>query len=223
MTSAEHEPGPTNTHPEADSEQPTETQRRPAVATIAVGTVMIAADQVREGVRTVRFKTFTAAIGLLDRTRDRAEQAQARVRAAVGEAERRGRDTIDGRRQDASDLMDTTVSGAVGWAQVNVMPQLIDDLVPHLISDVVPRLIDGALPEIKARVIPALIDDLTNDPRVRELILAQSRGVLGQVTEQIRTGTTRADDRVEVAAHRVFGRNDKGNNIGKGAHDTRGA
>jgi hypothetical protein len=101
--------------------------------------------------------------------------------------------------------------------QINVMPQVIDGLVPHLISDVMPRLIDGALPEIKARVIPVLIDDLANDPQVRELILAQSRGVLGQVTEQVRAGTTRADDRFEAAAHRAFGRADKGNNAAKGA------
>ena len=127
------------------------------------------------------------------------------------------------RKNVATSIIDGTVGGAVGWAQVNVVPQIVDDLVPHLISDVVPRLIDGALPEIKARVIPALIDDLTNDPRVRELILAQSRGVLGQVTEQLRTGTARADDRFEATAHRVFGRNDKSPGTGKGVNEARGA
>ncbi len=210
----------------ADETSPVE-QSRPGVTTVAIGTAMMAADQVRDGVRAVGGRSVSAASGFLRSARERAEAAQASLRSAIDQAERRGRKTLDSRRQDASAMVDTRVDGAVsgvlGWAQVNVMPKLVDDLVPHLISDVMPRLIDGAMPEIKNRVIPVLIDDLTNDPRVRELILAQSRGVLGQVTEQIRTGTTQADDRFEIAAHRVFRRSDKGNNSARATHETRGA
>ncbi len=195
----------------------------PHVIMVVVGTSMIAVDQVREGVRSVGSRAASVAIDFLKKTRDRTDQTRTRVRAAVGEADRRGRESVAGRRADASGLVDTTVSGTVDWVQVNVMPQLIDGLVPYLVSDVVPRIIDGAMPEITARVIPALIEDMTNDPRIRELILAQSRGVLGQVTEQVRTGTARADDRFEAAAHRVFGRNDKGNNASKGVHENRSA
>lgn len=206
-------------------------QARPRVTTVAIGTAMMAADQVRGGVRAVGGRSISAAIGFLDAARERADRTRAKLSAAVDHAERRGRETLDGRRHDASALVDTTVDGALtgvlGWTQTNVMPKLVDGLVPHIISDVMPRLIDGAMPEIKNRVIPVLIDDLTNDPRVRELILAQSRGVLGQVTEQIRTGTTQADDRFEIAAHRVFRRSDKGanagGNTGRAAHETRGA
>jgi hypothetical protein len=221
MTSPEQDPGP--------DEDLGATSPSPTVVTVFVGTGMIAIDQVRGGVRSVGSRASSAAIGFLKRTRDRTDQTRASLRAAVGEADRRGRAGIQGRRTDASALVDGTVSGTLDWVQVNVMPQLVDDLVPHLISDVVPRLIDGALPEITARVIPALIEDMTNDPRIRELILAQSRGVLGQVTEQVRTGTARADDRFEAAAHRVFGRTDKvgrvdkENNAGKGVHENRSA
>ena len=214
MTSAEHE---------TDPAEPT----RPSVTTVAIGTAMMAADQVRGGVRSVGGRSISAAVGFLDAARQRADATGAKLRAAIDQAERRGRETLDGRRHDANALVDTTVDGALtgvlDWTQVNVMPKLVDGLVPHLISDVMPRLIDGAMPEIKNRVIPVLIDDLTNDPRVRELILAQSRGVLGQVTEQIRTGTTQADDRFEVAAHRVFRRSDKGANSGGAAREARGA
>ena len=208
---------------EADGEEPTTTPPRVRLANVAVGTAMIATDQVRDGVRSARVKAVSVATEFVGKARGRTDQTAAKVRTAVGEADQRGRDSIETRRRGVTGLMDSAVGGMVGWAQVNVMPRLVDGLVPHLISDVVPRLIDGALPEIQARVVPVLIDDLTSDPRVRELILAQSRGVLGQVTEQVRTGATRADDRLEVAARRMFGRADKESNAGKSAHDSRGA
>ncbi len=219
MTSPEQVPG--------TPDELIEAPESPTVVTVVIGTTMIAMDQVRGGVRSAGSRASSAAIGFLKRTRDRSDQTRARVRAAVGEADRRGRQSIEGRRSDASSLVDTTitttVNATVDWANVKVLPQVVDGLVPYLISDVVPKLIDGALPDIKARVIPALIEDMTNDPQVRELILAQSRGVLGQVTEQVRTGTTRADDRFESAAHRMFGRADKGNNAGKSVHENRSA
>jgi hypothetical protein len=102
-----------------------------------------------------------------------------------------------------------------------VLPKFIDDLVPHLISDVMPKLIDGALPDIRDRVVPVIIDDLTTDSRVQELILNQSRGVLGQLADQLRTNTVRADERLEAAARRVVARNDKGT-VAKGLNDIRG-
>jgi hypothetical protein len=185
------------------------------VVTVVVGTTMIAVDQVRDGVRLIGSRASSMATGFLKKAKDRSGETRDGLRAAVAQAERRGRAGIDGRRSDASSLVDSTVAGALGWVQVNVMPQLVDGLVPYLISDVMPRVIDGALPEINARVIPAVIDDLTNDPRVRELIVAQGRGVLGQVTEQMRTGSTRADDRVEAAVHRVFGQTDKATTPGR--------
>jgi hypothetical protein len=208
MTSSHQDPGP--------EEDPSRISSSPTVVTVIVGSAMIAVDQMRGGMRSAGAKASSMGMGFVKKVKDRNDETRAGVRAAVTEADRRGRTGIHERRSGASGLVDSTVSAALGWAQVNVVPQLVDGLVPHLISDVVPRVIDGALPEIRARVVPAVIDDLTNDPRVRELILAQSRGVLGQVTEQVRTGTARADDRAEAAAHRVFGQTDKDGNVGKG-------
>jgi hypothetical protein len=54
-------------------------------------------------------------------------------------------------------------------------------------------------------VLPVVIDDLTSDPRVRNLVVEQSRGVLGDAAAQVRTGTAEADDRVEAAVRRIFG------------------
>jgi hypothetical protein len=192
------------------------------VTQVAVGTAVIASEQVRGGVRAVGEKTVDFVVGLLGKTRDqtgrRAEQAKNTLRSAIDAADRRGRQTIKG-RPGAASLVDNSVNsavtsavnGAVAWAQVNVVPQLVA----------------GALPEIKARVIPALINDLTNDPRMRELMLAQGNGAQsnggpGQATDQLRTGAGRADDRFESTAHRVFGRNEKSGVAAKGPVSMKG-
>jgi hypothetical protein len=180
------------------------------IAQVAVGSVMMAGDQVKGGVRTAGGRTAAVVLGLLAKTKDQTDRARDRLAEVMDDAERRGRDTLAARRTGvtatAAMIVTSTVDDALAWAQVKVVPQVIDDLVPHLISDVVPRLIDGALPEIRDRVVPVIIADLTTDARVQELIVEQSRGVLGQIAEQLRTNTGRADDRLEATAHRVVGR-----------------
>lgn len=190
------------------------------IAQLAVGTAVIAGEQMRGGMRSVGGRTAAAMIGLLSKAVTQTEQARDKLFEVMDDAERRGRETLAARRQGATLLVNTTVEDAMSWAQVKVVPQFVDDLVPHLISDVMPRLIDGALPEIRDRVVPMIIEDLTTDARVQELVLAQSRGVIGQLAEQLRTNSVRADDRLEAAAHRVVGR-DK-NATTKGLNEIRG-
>ncbi len=204
--------------PDHDVAGPRSTQVK--LAQLAVGTVVIAGEQVRGGVRSVGGRTASAMFGLLARAVIQTEQARDKLFEAMDDAERRGRDTLAARRQGAASLVNTTVGDAMSWAQVKVVPQFIDDLVPHLISDVMPRLIDGALPEIRDRVVPVIIEDLTTDSRVEELVMAQSRGVIGQLAEQLRTNSVRADDRLEAAAHRVVGRDKSA--TAKGLNEIRG-
>jgi len=204
--------------PDYASSGPRSTQVK--LAQLAVGTAVIAGEQVRGGVRSVSGRTASAMFGLLARAVIQTEQARDKLFEVMDDAERRGRETLAARRQGAASLVNTTVGDAMSWAQVKVVPQFIDDLVPHLISDVMPRLIDGALPEIRDRVVPVIIEDLTTDSRVEELVMAQSRGVIGQLAEQLRTNSVRADDRLEAAAHRVVGR-DK-NATAKGLNEIRG-
>ncbi len=190
------------------------------LAQLAVGTAVIAGEQVRGGMRSVSGRTASAMFGLLAKAVVQTEQARDKLFEAMDDAERRGRETLAARRQGAASLVNTTVGDAMSWAQVKVVPQFIDDLVPHLISDVMPRLIDGALPEIRDRVVPVIIEDLTTDSRVEELVMAQSRGVIGQLAEQLRTNSVRADDRLEAAAHRVVGRDKSA--TAKGLNEIRG-
>jgi len=182
---------------------------RISVSRIALGGALIAGDHLRDGVRSVSGLTASMLLGVIDRTRERTDRAREKLLDVMDDADRRGRDEFAARRHEATELVNTTVEDAVSWAEVKIVPQLIDDLVPHLISSVVPRIIDGAMPEIRERIIPVIIGDLTTDDRVQELILAQSRGVLGQLAEQLRTNTVRADDRLEAAAQRVVGRSER--------------
>jgi len=204
--------------PDQASGGPRSTQIK--LAQLAVGTAVIASEQVRGGVRSVGGRTASAMFGLLAKAVVQTEQARDKLFEAMDDAERRGRETLAARRQGAASLVNTTVGDAMSWAQVKVVPQFIDDLVPHLISDVMPRLIDGALPEIRDRVVPVIIEDLTTDSRVEELVMAQSRGVIGQLAEQLRTNSVRADDRLEAAAHRVVGRDKSA--TAKGLNEIRG-
>ena len=121
----------------------------------------------------------------------------------VAEARKRGEATLAAGRADASAFVQANVTDGIAWAQAQAVPQIVDGLVPHLVDEVVPRLIDGALPEIRARVLPVVIDDLTNDPRVRDLVLEQGRSAVGEATHSLRSTTATADDRVESAFRRL--------------------
>src|SRR5262245_61448222 len=96
-----------------------------------------------------------------------------RVNQVMLDARKRGADTIAAGRAEASALVQATVSDGLAWAEAQAVPQIVDDLVPHLVDEVVPRLIDGVMPEVRARVLPIIIEDLTHDPEVRDLVLEQ--------------------------------------------------
>jgi hypothetical protein len=127
----------------------------------------------------------------------------------VAEARDRGAAAVAESRADATAFVQTTVNDAIAWAQAQAIPQIVDGLVPHLVDSVVPRIIDGAMPEIRSRVLPVVIDDLTNDPQVRDLMVEQGRGVVGEAAEHLRSTTASADDRVESAFRRLVRRSDQ--------------
>jgi hypothetical protein len=145
------------------------------------------------------------------------------VRRLVQLARERGQATVEAGRAEASTFLQANVTDGMAWAEdqavpqmvdglvphlvESVVPQIVDGIVPHLVETVVPQVIDGVMPEIRARVLPVIIDDLTNDPRLRELVLEQSRGVVGEAAQQLRSATATADDRVEQAFRRWSGVN----------------
>ena len=136
--------------------------------------------------------------GLLGRTRER-------VGRVVSEARNAGRATIAAGREDASAFVRSSVADGMAWAESQAVPRIVDSLVPHLVESVVPRLINGVMPEIRASVLPAVLDDLTKDPRVRELVTEQSRDVIGEAAQAVRSASATADSRVEMAFQRLIG------------------
>jgi hypothetical protein len=138
--------------------------------------------------RTVDIASYLSGSDSPRRSLSRSREIIGRV---VSEARRRGEATVAAGRADATAFVEANVNDGIAWAQTRV----------------VPRLIDGALPEIRARILPVVIEDLTNDPRVRELVLEQSEGVVNEATQHLRSTTAAADNRVESAFRRfVHGR-----------------
>jgi len=85
-----------------------------------------------------------------------------------------------------------------------VAPQLVEQLMPYLTQEAIPKIMDGAMPYIRTAVMPVILEDLTHDPEVREMIAEQGRGVLTDATMQLRETSATADDRVENGFRRLF-------------------
>jgi hypothetical protein len=130
-------------------------------------------------------------------------RSRERVGRVVLDARRIGAATVAAGRADATEFVQQTVADGLAWAESRAVPQIVDGLVPHLVDEVVPRIIDGALPEIRDRVLPVVIEDLTTDPQVRDLVREQGMGVVGDAAQHLRTTTSSADDRVESAFRRL--------------------
>jgi hypothetical protein len=122
-------------------------------------------------------------------------RSRQRLTLVVSNAKKRGEASVAAGRAEASTFIQTSVTEGIAWAQAKVLPQIVDGMLPYLLNDVMPRVIDGVMPEIRNRVLPVVIDDLTHDPRVRELMLEQSKGAVGDDTQQLRATTANADDR----------------------------
>jgi hypothetical protein len=136
--------------------------------------------------------------GLFARTRSRVGQL-------VVEARNVGRATIAAGRQDATAFVRASVAEGMAWAETQAVPRIVDSLVPHLVESVVPRIIDGVMPEIRSSVLPAVVEDLANDPKLRDLVAEQSRGAIEDAAHTVRSATAHADDRVENAFRRLVG------------------
>jgi hypothetical protein len=134
--------------------------------------------------------------GALARSRDRMERIAA-------DARQRGQATIDTARADAVMGLRTSVDDGIAWTLARVVPKIVDDMMPYLVDQVMPRIIEGAMPKIRTRVLPVVIDDLSHDPRIRDLVFEQSRGAAGAAAQQVRATTASADDRAEAAYRRM--------------------
>jgi hypothetical protein len=136
--------------------------------------------------------------GLVARSRERLTELMLDARAT-------GRATVAAGRDDANTFVRANVADGMAWAGTQALPRIVDSLVPHLVESVVPRLIEGALPEIRARVMPAVVDDLTNDPKVRDLVTEQSRAAVEDAVKHVHTDVANADSKVMKVLRRLAG------------------
>jgi hypothetical protein len=133
-------------------------------------------------------------------------RARERLATATEQARIRGAATVGRSRAEAVGFLRAAVTDGTGFAEREVVPGIVDGLVPHLVEQTLPRLIDGALPAIRAQVMPVVVDDMTTDPKVRDLVSEQGRGLIGEAAQELRENAASADDRVESAFQRLLGR-----------------
>jgi hypothetical protein len=185
---------------------------------VAVGLAQHGADLAQQGAELAQHgvaRGRAAGDRVLKAARSRASRAGVdspveRARGVVGTAGVRGQHTIDASRTAALGVLRSAVNGGVTWAETTIVPRMVDDLMPYLISSVVPRLVEGALPEIRTKVLPVVIDDLTTDARVRALVTEQGRSILTDASEELRSTSASADDAVETSFRKLFHLNQNG-------------
>jgi uncharacterized RDD family membrane protein YckC len=98
------------------------------------------------------------------------------------------------------------VRGLMPMIEAEVAPQLVDALMPRIEAEVAPQLVDALLPKIRAEVVPTILEDIVDDPRVRDLIREQSAGLFLDALEALRENMADGDDMVESFARRVLRR-----------------
>jgi hypothetical protein len=150
-------------------------------------------------------RTLAGALsGTADRLRRRGEGVADRARYRTVAFLRVA--TTDGRRWAEVELAPPLVEGMVPFLAEDLVPELLDRLLPHLLTNYVPRLVEGLLPEIREQILPVVIADVAADPRLRAMVLQQSRGVLAEATGDVRTRAATADDWVEQRFRRLLHR-----------------
>lgn len=104
------------------------------------------------------------------------------------------------------ELVPKVVDALVPHLSTTVAPELIDALMPKIEAEVAPQLVTSLMPMIRAEVVPQILDDIVDDPKVRDLIREQSQGMVLDGLERVRRVLAVADDVVEKIARRILRR-----------------
>jgi hypothetical protein len=177
---------------------------------MGVGLLQEAAEEVASLARRVLGAPVRAALRPLAQlsasSDSQASTAPAMLARAAGAARRHGEATVAAGREDVETFVSAMVTDGLVWAQSQALPQLIDSVLP-VIERVMPRIIDAFLPVFRAQVLPALIEDLSRDPRIRQLVVEESKNAASGATTYLRVASANADDRVENAVRRLGHKN----------------
>lgn len=139
---------------------------------------------------------------VIDKSRATVSQADRRYRAAAY----RGDLLIKGAVGKLAGPAEQALGAAAGWTDRQIVRRVAESMKPYLIEEFVPEVIDGVLPKIRADVVPVVIEDLTNDDRIQDLVATQSANMLSRGVAEARHASADADDRLEALLRRLLGR-----------------
>ena len=104
------------------------------------------------------------------------------------------------------DVAPRLVQALMPRIEADVAPRVLQALMPQIEAEVAPHLVDVLLPKIRAEAVPAILEDIVDDPSVRNLIREQSAGLLLDALESVRENLADADDVAEKVVRRLTGR-----------------
>lgn len=139
---------------------------------------------------------------VIGRSRAAANQADRRYH----EAAQRGDLLIKGVVGKLAGRADQVLGAAAEWTDRRLVRPVAESMKPYLVEEFVPEVIDGVLPKIRADVVPVVIEDLTNDVLIQELVAGQSRDILSRGVDEARHASADADDRVEALVRKLLRR-----------------
>jgi uncharacterized RDD family membrane protein YckC len=87
-----------------------------------------------------------------------------------------------------------------------IAPRLVDALMPKIEQEIAPQIIDAVMPKIRGDVVPLIMNDIVEDPAVRDLIREQSQGLILDTLEGLRGTLAKADSIVDQVGRHVLRR-----------------
>lgn len=106
--------------------------------------------------------------------------ARAAVRAVRSASRLPGAGLVEAQLRRVRERGSATV--AAGRAELVAAVQSgVDDAVAWLL----PRVLDRAMPQLRTQVLPVLIDEMTSDRRVRDLLAQQGRSLVDRAAEKL--------------------------------------
>jgi hypothetical protein len=104
----------------------------------------------------------------------------------------------------ADELIPVLIERMRPQLEAELVPAIVDALTPHLIEVTAPALVNGMMPMIRNEVVPQILDDIADDPAMRDLIREQSLGLVWDGWEVARRALARGDDIVDNTISRLL-------------------
>lgn len=103
-------------------------------------------------------------------------------------------------------LVPGVVDALMPHLEESVAPDLMDALMPKIEQEVAPQIVDAVLPKIRNEIVPVILNDIVDDPAVRDLIREQSQGLILDSIEAFRGTLAKADSIVDSVGRHVLRR-----------------